>query len=385
MDSYLDYTPEDFAVTPSFVSWVMHHANPEWEQSRSDVDELKHINFWDTWLQQHPDKEPVIEQAQLLVLAVQTRFRDELTPNVLKEDINRLVRRADTSLQTTNESSEYGSVRPLWQQNWLKWAAVLVLFLGVGGYWFSQSERRDQVVAENVQRNLIEKANQTNRPMTVLLSDGSVATLAPKSRLTYPVSFTSTTRSVRLTGEAFFDVHKNPAQPFLVYTATVVTKVLGTSFRVQAFAKDATVRVMVRTGKVSVFNRTEFDRLTSSETQVPTGIILAPNQQVVLSPSQPNANTKVLSIPRQLAVAPAVGPTEVMFDDQPVADVLRTLSRLYEVDISFNESELTTCRITTTFGEETLPERLSSICQAIGASYRITNDTILITSKGCKR
>ncbi|GAB3276881.1 FecR family protein [Larkinella harenae] len=385
MNSYLDYTPEDFAITPSFVIWVMHHAQPEWDRTTVDLEELEQVNFWDTWLRQHPHKEPVIAQAQTLVLAVQTRFRDDLTPDVLKEDINRLIQRADASLHTTHDASEKGLVRPLWQQNWVKWAAVFVLILGIGVYWYSQPVHHNQGIVEKMQQDLIEKSNQTSRPMTVLLSDGSVVTLSPHSQLTYPVSFTGTSRPVRLVGEAFFDIHKNAAQPFLVYTTTVVTKVLGTSFRIQAFTKDATVRVMVRTGKVSIFNRAEFDRLKPSAQQDPTGITLVPNQQVIFSPSSLSARPKVLPIPRQLAVAPAVGPTEVTFDDQQVADVFRTLSRLYEVDITFDESVLATCRITTTFAEETLPERLSSICRAIGASYRITNDSIEITSKGCKR
>src|SRR5690606_23322087 len=85
------------------------------------------------------------------------------------------------------------------------------------------------------------------------------------------------TREVRLKGEAFFNVHRDPEKPFMVYADEVVTRVLGTSFNVRAYEDDGEITVAVRTGKVSVYAQKSnaAGEIEESET------ILTPNQQMV--------------------------------------------------------------------------------------------------------
>ena len=73
------------------------------------------------------------------------------------------------------------------------------------------------------------------------------------SVLKYPKEFKGDTREVYLTGEAFFDVVKNPARPFIIHTSSIDVKVLGTKFNVKAYPNDKTVETSLVQGSVEVF------------------------------------------------------------------------------------------------------------------------------------
>jgi transmembrane sensor len=79
------------------------------------------------------------------------------------------------------------------------------------------------------------------------LSDGSRVHLNSSSSLTYPVEFTSETRDVELSGEAYFIVAHDAEHPFRVHTRKGVVTVLGTEFNVNTRGvHDATQVVLVK-------------------------------------------------------------------------------------------------------------------------------------------
>ena len=75
------------------------------------------------------------------------------------------------------------------------------------------------------------------------LADGTHVWLNAESELSYPTRFAGEMREVRLKGEAFFDVAKNPDCPFVVRTDEVAVQVLGTSFNVSAYQSEQMARV----------------------------------------------------------------------------------------------------------------------------------------------
>jgi ferric-dicitrate binding protein FerR (iron transport regulator) len=83
--------------------------------------------------------------------------------------------------------------------------------------------------------------------------------LNSESRLEYPDSFKGTSREVRLEGEAYFVVAHNEAQPFLVHTGEVTTRVLGTQFNVSSYPGHEQVSIAVATGKVAVSNQNNLE------------------------------------------------------------------------------------------------------------------------------
>lgn len=88
----------------------------------------------------------------------------------------------------------------------------------------------------------------------LVLDDGTQVHLNKKSRLVYPNHFNSKTRNVKLEGEAYFQVKKNPSKPFIITSGDAIIEVLGTAFNVRNDENGRTI-VTVNSGKVSLTNR----------------------------------------------------------------------------------------------------------------------------------
>jgi transmembrane sensor len=84
----------------------------------------------------------------------------------------------------------------------------------------------------------------------IALSDKSKVWLNKNSEIIVPKVFKGNSRKVHLKGEAYFEVVKNPKKPFMVYAHRTTTKVLGTSFNLNARLKDSSISLLVVTGKV---------------------------------------------------------------------------------------------------------------------------------------
>ena len=73
------------------------------------------------------------------------------------------------------------------------------------------------------------------RNYTLTLADGTLVTLNSQTQIRFPFSFPGSTREVYIDGEAFFDVAKNAAKPFIVHTPKTNVRVLGTRFNVNTY------------------------------------------------------------------------------------------------------------------------------------------------------
>lgn len=230
--------------------------------------------------------------------------------------------------------------------------------------------------AETVQP-LEEVVNTTAQPRLVNLPDGSTITLEKDSRVSFAKSFTGKNREVYLTGAAFFDVTKNPDKPFLVYSNELVTKVLGTSFRIQAFEKDDNVVVSVKTGRVSVYPKNS-PKNADPET---AGMLLTPNQEVRFARTEERFNRTLIEKPTVLLTKEEL--QEYSFDNAPVSRIFAALEKAYSVDIVFDEEVMAHCRLTTSLSAETLFDKLEVICEGIGANYKVVDAQVVVSGRGC--
>lgn len=87
---------------------------------------------------------------------------------------------------------------------------------------------------------------------SLILSDGTRVWLNSESELEYPVLFGEGERVVKLSGEAYFEVAPDTAHPFIVQTNDIRTRVLGTSFNINAYGNEPCVYTTLFTGKVEV-------------------------------------------------------------------------------------------------------------------------------------
>ena len=153
----------------------------------------------------------------------------------------------------------------------------------------------------------------------VRLPDGTNVWLNAASKLTYPSSFTGhQTRRVELSGEAYFEVAKDIAHPFMVKTIKQEVEVLGTHFNISSYEDEPVVKTTLLEGSVKVKGANGIDK------------VLKPGQQSILT----NNDIKVEYInTEQRAVA--WKNDQFIFESDDIRYVMRMISRWYNVEVEY--------------------------------------------------
>lgn len=146
------------------------------------------------------------------------------------------------------------------------------------------------------------------------LPDGSRVWLNAASSITYPTIFTGQTRTVSITGEAYFEIKPSPRHPFIVETIAGKIEVLGTSFNINSYADEPFVKTSLIAGSVLI-----------TPTRQEKGYILRPGQAFI--------NNKIIktNIDRDLSWKNGY----FSFEKTSLQSVMRQLSRWYDVDIIY--------------------------------------------------
>jgi len=152
----------------------------------------------------------------------------------------------------------------LWQRHRRGVAAAVLLLVGIGFVLKTVLEEnmvpepavysKSIVYSEPIVYICVETTDSTN---VFYLPDSTKIWLNKNSRLLYPEKFVGEVRDVSLSGEAFFEVVGDTANPFIVYAGNTQIKVLGTSFNVKAYGDEDEVEVIVVVGKVEFSSRYE--------------------------------------------------------------------------------------------------------------------------------
>ncbi|MEJ2880150.1 FecR family protein [Pedobacter sp. GR22-6] len=164
--------------------------------------------------------------------------------------------------------------------------------------------------------------------MQLRLPDGSLVFLNSASSLRYPTNFAKVAiRNVSLSGEGYFEIAKNKAQPFVVSTAKQDLKVLGTHFNVNAYLDEKAVKTTLLEGSVKVMIHSNSPASSSGERLEK---ILKPGQQSTLD----NTGIKITEVNPDEAVAWQKG--YFSFYNEDIASVMRKVSRWYNVEVEFS-------------------------------------------------
>lgn len=368
---YTQYGTIDLAIDDAFLQ---HYLLPSPESE----------NFWNHWLHDHPGKIAEWEEARKLIEAVLLGLTDYTRIYLSKEAEENLLERIWITNHAVQQLQEPVMPVTIWKQSRLLAAGVLLALLA-GGYWLvRQNKMPDSIYNKQVAelRNpVIEKINTLPEPQLFYLPDSSSVLLFPRSKMSYSTSYGNENRNVYLSGKAFFDVRKNPSQPFLVYANEIITKVLGTQFEIRAFEKDTDVIVKVQSGQVSVYQEKEFESNSTAPSEK-AGVLLLPNQQVVFKRTGEQFNKAIVEQPILL---PAASAAQFVYDETPVSQVLKEIGVAYGVDIVYSSEILQSCDLTANLTEEPLRGKLDIICRSISATYEIVDAQIIITSKGCTK
>lgn len=150
----------------------------------------------------------------------------------------------------------------------------------------------------------------------IVLPDGSRVWLDAASSVRFPAAFTGKYRQVAMTGQAYFEVAPGSGRPFRVTVNGMTVDVLGTHFNIMAYGGEPSIKTTLLEGAVRV-------------SEGGKALLLAPGQQAEL---KDNGEMRVVG---EADLNKAVGWKEGLFwfDDDDIGDVVRQLSRWYNVDI----------------------------------------------------
>ncbi len=359
MKEYSSFTAIEFVQNEHFFKWVKYRGfYPELDR------------YWQTWLAQHPHKAAEVEEARRLAAAIIEEGESVRIARKEEEILARL--RASMNHDTAARAKSR-----FWRGTyWVAASAVIVLAATLGLWALFHKNQMGPPAATGVAGSFVKEVNNGALPKTIVLADGSSIVLQPTSALQYPKVFSKASREVILTGEGFFEISKDPARPFLVYTDKVIAKVLGTSFTVRAYEGEAAILVQVRTGKVTVSDRSE-EKQTGR--QAP-GVLLVPNQQAVYVREEATLTKSLVEAP---ALLNAAAGQSFEFRDAPLRDVFARLEQAYGVDIVYDEELMRECALNVSLEDMPLYDKLRVICKTVEAQYEILDSHIVVTGKGC--
>lgn len=202
---------------------------------------------------------------------------------------------------------------------------------------------------------------------SVLLSDSSKVELNAGSSLKYPIRFLDKGhRQVFLTGEAFFEVQENKAHPFIVTTASMDVRVLGTSFNVTAYAEEDDVHAVLVEGSVDLYK---------------TKTAYSPSTATRLSPGQKGAwgadeKATVKEVDTQIYTGWRSG--KLILRKMRFEEIIRKLERHYNIQIENEYKRLDNRVFTATFDIETINEVLETFRVETQFHYEIIQNHITI-------
>ena len=215
--------------------------------------------------------------------------------------------------------------------------------------------------------------------VTLTLADGSKVWLNSESSLKYPVAFNSAERKVSITGEAYFEVARDPGRKFQVTAGNITTEVLGTHFNVNAYGDENDTRVSLLEGlvRVSSLNPVAFPNLARAEGS--GSVLLKPGQQAQAGSSQQAGAGYAIKINTAVDMESVLAWKNGLFQMKgtDLGSLMRQISRWYDVKISF-EGPLPK----KTFGGSIARDlNLSDVLKALeqyGVRSRMENGVIII-------
>lgn len=301
------------------------------------------------------------------------------------------IRFAANTIETEEPATFRMADHPRQRKTWKTVAAAASLLLACSLIWYftrsstteltqgkplTQPEASSEIVTRNGSRTRI------------TLPDGSIVWLNAGSKLNYDKQFGTKLREVTLTGEAYFDVKKDPDLPFVIHTNRIDVRVLGTQFNVRSYPGDKTTEAALVEGSIEVLLRNKH-----------TGkILLKPNQKIVVGedsterlPSktwpekkeEPIVSIKSLTRDQKdsSTVETAWVQNKLVFVDEPLEEVAKRLERWYGVTITFQNHKPGWSSLTGTFTNESIEEALHALTITEPFTYKFTDAKTIVIRK----
>ncbi|MBW6536582.1 MAG: FecR family protein [Mariniphaga sp.] len=270
---------------------------------------------------------------------------------------------------------------------WLKVAAVFVLVFisgGIAHYFLSQKPETTEYPLQ------VEYFAPLGSRSFIKMPDGSKIWLNAGTTLTYKNNFGTDNREVYLTGEAFFEIEKNPLFPFIVQTSDISITALGTKFNVKAYDEEKTIETMLVEGSI---------RLEGNNFKLAEEIILKEKEKAIFTKKEQTINlTEQNSLPKEniaeikpkseLKIITSVEPEPIIswkderwiINNEKLSSLSKKLERRYAVNFIFDNDLLKEYAFGGTLEDETLEQVLDAICSSSPVKYVIEGKSVYIMS-----
>lgn len=314
------------------------------------------------------------------------------------------------------ETKMTNAPRRLPLRNWLPYAAAVIIMIGIGSYFLLHNKKPKpaitntpvktdiapgrqgavltladgtQVVLDSMGNGVVAQQNGAQvvlnngqlaynaagdastaiaynqmttpkgRQFQLVLPDGSKVWLNAASSIKYPTSFTGNERRVTVEGEAYFEIAANKEKPFIADVDSKASiRVLGTSFNVNAYSNESTVKTTLLEGSVKIADR-----------------ILKPGQQAVLT-----QDAQFTIADADVAAVTAWKNGAFNFDNVPLDEVMRQLERWYDIQVVY-ENGIPDIRFVGKLSRNMSLSDLLSALRDVEVKFRIESNRRLIVSK----
>lgn len=201
----------------------------------------------------------------------------------------------------------------------------------------------------------------------VTLSDGTVVTMGPGSKLSYPSQFKDACRNVSLEGQAYFEVAKNREKPFIVNAGCMHITALGTAFEVFNYADNDLAETILENGKVEVvFEQEHYKQKT----------LLLPNEMVFF-----HKNKLEFSL-HQIDAQKAVAWHEdkfLCFEKATLSAILPRLEQWYGRTIYYDVDKLPTAEFSFKVRDESIEAIFSLMKRSIKLDFKKKDENYILT------
>lgn len=142
-------------------------------------------------------------------------------------------------------------------KKWLNIAAVSLIMLLLATFLLVFKGN-----LKSANSSLITASTRIGEVKKITLSDNSVIRLNAASSITYPETVNPQARIIQLTGEAYFNIAKQPLnEPLRIRSGILDIEVIGTQFNIAAYEEDSTFKVTLEEGEIYISNGKEKKRL----------------------------------------------------------------------------------------------------------------------------
>ncbi|MCW3107874.1 MAG: FecR family protein [Segetibacter sp.] len=276
-------------------------------------------------------------------------------------------------------------------------AASILVVIALGWRLANYNAIVEKPLAVNVNKEIPEKPssirtrfNTTDKPIVLVLQDGSEVKLYGKSKISYEEPFTGNKRDISLVGKANFKVAKDKTKPFTVFSGDLATTALGTQFTVTAFKNGKNIIVRLYEGKVVVKSSASAKRKFRNDYYLLPGHELVYDNQSLTATIRTfrievnlvtKNNNKKETVPIDNPSVPKLGNgTWYMFNNQPLPQVLDQLEGMFNVDIVYSKKDLSKIYFIGTFNiADSLDDILKQIADLNDLKVIKKNNKIIIS------